>query len=155
MTTRRTRFWAVAAAVAVLAGAGAVWWWNPLLVPGTHTMAVYALDDAPTRQVDGPPGFLGRLTGMCDADSYYVSDGDRHLCVVLNGPLGDVRASAKAGRVTVAAGEAARLRAMAAQDTGTPDPTTTLVLQLHGGPVAMIPVANLAPGRTVSATALD
>jgi hypothetical protein len=154
MTTRRRRVRAVAAAVVLLA-AGGVWWWNPLLVPGPHTMSVYAMDDALTRQVAGPPGLVGRLTGMCDADTYYVSDGDRHLCVVLNGPLGDVRASAKGGRVMVVAGDVAGLRTMAARATGTPEPTTTLILRIHGTPVAMIPVADLAPGGTVSARALD
>jgi hypothetical protein len=72
---------------------------------------------------------------------------------VLNGPLGKVRASRSEGQVEVASDQVAKLRTMAAQDTGTPKPTTTLVL-MSGGPAALIPVPGLAADGAVSVPAL-
>jgi hypothetical protein len=156
MATRRSRIWAVAVlAVALGAAAGAVAWRDPLLLPGTHTVSVYAIQDSISQQIDHEPGLLGRALGMCDADTYYVRDGDTKMCIVLSGPLGEVRASKSGGTVTVPAGDAASLRAMAAQDTGSPDPTTRLALRAGGRPIAIVAIADIVDGKAVSAPALD
>ena len=120
---------------------------DPLLLPGDHEVKVYALDDQISTEVAEPPGLLGRALGMCDADTYYAKDGDRKLCLVLDGPRGKVRASHKDGKVTVAAAEVPKLKGMA-QDA------TTLVL-MSGGPAALIPVKDLAEGQPVTVTALS
>ena len=120
---------------------------DPLLLPGDHEVEVYALDDQISTEVAEPPGFLGRALGMCDADTYYAKDGDRNLCLVLDGPRGKVRASRADGKVTVAAAEVPGLKGMA-QDA------TTLVL-MSGGPAALIPVQDLTEGQPVEVKALS
>jgi hypothetical protein len=144
---------AVVLAIGLIATAGFLVIRDPLLIPGDHSVQVYALNDAISTEIDEPPGVVGRATGMCDSDSYYARDGDRMLCLVVNGPLGDTRASRADGTVTVAASEVGKLKQMAAQDTGTPAKTTTLVL-MAGKPAALIPVTSLADGRPVKVPAL-
>ena len=141
--------------VALGAAAGVVGWRDPLLLPGNHTVSVYAIQDSISQQIDREPGLLGRVLGMCDADTYYVRDGDTKMCIVLSGPLGEVHASKSGGRVTVPAADASPLKAMAAQDTGSPDPTTRLALRAGGRPVAIVAVADIVDGREVTANALD
>jgi hypothetical protein len=139
-----------------LAAAGVAAWRHPLALPGRHTVAVYAVDEDVTQELAGGagPGWLGRLVGLCDADSFYVRDGDRRLCLVLSGPLGAVRARADGDRVVVPADQAASLAALAARDTGAPQPARTLALYAGGRPVALVGVAGLAAGRAVSVPAL-
>jgi hypothetical protein len=120
---------------------------------GSHQVEVYGLNDAISGETQNPPDFFSRALGMCDADTYYAEDGDKKLCLVLNGPLGTVPASRQDGQVTVAAADVAALRRMAAQETGSPDPTTTLVL-MDKGPAALIPVAGLVDGQPVTVSAL-
>jgi hypothetical protein len=126
---------------------------DPLILPGSHQVEVYGLDDQVTEEVTEPPGLTDRLLGMCDADSFYAEDGGRRLCLVLNGPLGKVRASRHDGRVTVDVDAIAALRKMAGQDGGS-QAVTTLVL-MTGKPAALVPVADLAAGRQVSVRALS
>ncbi|MCM4079166.1 hypothetical protein [Paractinoplanes hotanensis] len=149
MSTRRKLAWA--GGILVL-GAAVTFFLvrDPLSRPGSHQVEVYALDDAISGETQDPPGFLGRALGMCDADTYYAEDGDKKLCLVLNGPLGTVEASRKNGRVTVAAADVPKLRQLAAEDTQ----TTTLVL-MTDGPAALIPVAGLTDGQPASAAALS
>jgi hypothetical protein len=155
MAKRRKWPWVAGLIVVVALGAGAAVLLvrDPLRLPGEHNIDVYAVDDAVSKQVTEPPGFVGRAMGMCDADTYYAEDGDRKLCLVLNGPLGQVRASRSSGQVTVAADQVAKLRSMATEDTGTPQPTSTLVL-MSGGPAALIAVADLDGAAAVSVPAL-
>ncbi|MCU7728986.1 hypothetical protein ODJ79_35185 [Actinoplanes sp. KI2] len=155
MAKRRRWPWVAGLIVVVALGAGAAVLLvrDPLRLPGEHDVDVYAVDDAVSEQVTEPPGFVGRALGMCDADTYYAEDGDRKLCLVLNGPLGQVRATRSSGQVKVAADQVAKLRSMAAQDTGTPQPTTRLVL-MSGGPAALVAVADLAGDAAVSVPAL-
>jgi hypothetical protein len=150
MPKKRRWPWVVGAVVVVALGATAALAVvrDPLLLPGDHEVTVYAVNDGISGEVDKAPGLVGRTLGMCDADTYYAEQGGKKLCLVLNGPLGDVRASRKDGSVTVAASEIAKLRSMAAQDTGTPDATTTLVL-MSGRPAALIPVGDLVEGQPV------
>ena len=155
MAKRRKWPWVAGLVVLVALGAAAAVLVvrDPLRLPGDHEVDVYAMDDAVSQEVTEPPGFLGRALGMCDADTYYAKDGDRNLCLVLNGPLGQVRATRDGGQVKVAADQVPKLKSMATQDTGTPQPTTTLVL-MSGGPAALIPVADLADDAGVSVPAL-
>jgi hypothetical protein len=155
MPKKRRWPWAVAVVVVVALGAtaGLLLVRDPLLLPGDHEVTVYAVNDDISTELSEPPGLIGRVLGMCDADSYYAEPGGRKMCLVLNGPLGDVRASRTDGTVTVAAGEVAKLKGMAAQDTGTPNPTTTLVL-MSGKPAGLIPVGDLVDGRPVTVPAL-
>jgi hypothetical protein len=154
--TRRSRIWAISVLVVVLGAAGGVVAWRyPLLLPGDHRVAVYAVSDNLSGPADREPGPLGRLLGMCDGDSFYVRAGGRAWCLVLSGPLGSVQGRRTGATVTVPASDAAALRAMAAQDTGAPDPTTRLVLRRFGRPVAMVAVADIADGAPVRATAVD
>jgi hypothetical protein len=141
--------------VALSAAAGTFAWRYPLLLPGDHTVAVYAVNDNLTQPTDHAPDGLGRLLGMCDADSFYVRDGTTALCAVLSGPLGEVRARRSGRTVTVPAADAVSLRRMATTDTGSADPTTRLVLRRYGRPVAMVVVATIADGTPVRATVLD
>ncbi|MBM2623323.1 hypothetical protein JIG36_48290 [Actinoplanes sp. LDG1-06] len=150
MSKRRKWAWTagiLAAAVAAAAVTTAVVS-DPLKLPGSHKVEVYAQDDAISGEAPEEPGFLGRTLGMCDADTYYAQDGDRKLCIVLSGPLGEVEASRKDGRVTVEPAEVAKLKAM------TGPGTTTLVL-MGSGPAALIPVAGLAEGQAVNVRALS
>jgi hypothetical protein len=135
--------------------AGVVTWRYPLLLPGDHNVAVYAVDDTVSGPADREPGALGRVLGMCDGDSFYVRAGGSAMCLVLSGPLGEVRARRTGTAVIVPAADAAALRAMAVQDTGTPDPATRLVLRRFGRPVAVVAVADIADGAPVLATAMD
>ena len=155
MATRRSRASAILVLVVVLgAAAGLVVWRRPLLLPGGHSVAVYAVDDALSGPPAHEPGLLGRLLGMCDFDSYYVRDGNSRWCLVLSGPLGEVTARRTGRTVTVPAADAASLRQMAATDTGSPEPTTRLVLRAYGRPVALVTVADIGAGAPVRATAL-
>ncbi|MCO8276623.1 hypothetical protein M1L60_39200 [Actinoplanes sp. TRM 88003] len=120
---------------------------DPLTMPGSHRVEVYGLNEEISGETQDPPGFLGRTLGMCDADTYYAQDGDKKLCLVLNGPLGQVPAARKDGKVTVAAADVPKLRQLAGEDT-------TLVL-MAGGPAAVIPVAALTDGQPVSVSALS
>ncbi|MBU2666783.1 hypothetical protein KOI35_25055 [Actinoplanes bogorensis] len=113
---------------------------DPLKLPGSHKVEVYGLVEELSGETQKDPG----LFRMCDADTYFAEDGDTKLCLVLDGPLGEVEAARKDGRVTVAAGEVPKLKAMDA---------TTLVL-MGGGPAALIPVAGLTDGQPVSVRAL-
>ncbi len=137
------------------AAAGVVMWRHPLLLPGDHTVSVYAVNDNLSGPADREPGWLGRLLGMCDFDSYYVRDGNSRRCLVLSGPLGEVTARRAARTVSVPAADAASLRQMAATDTGSPEPTTRLVLRAYGRPVAIVAVADITAGAPVRATGLD
>ena len=137
------------------AAAGVVAWRNPLLLPGDHSVAVYAVDDNISGPADREPGVLGRLLGMCDGDSFYVRAGGSAMCLVLSGPLGEVRAGRIGTAVIVPAADAAALRAMAGRDTGSPDPATRLVLRRFGRPVAIVAVADIADGVPIRATAVD
>jgi hypothetical protein len=134
--------------------AGVVTWRYPLLLPGDHTVTVYAVNDNLSGPADREPGVLGRLLGMCDGDSYYVRAAGRATCLVLSGPLGEVRARRTGTTVTVPAADAAALRRMGTQDTGSPDPTTHVVLRRFGRPVAMVAVTDITDGAEVRATAL-
>ncbi|WP_433365479.1 hypothetical protein ACQPZX_35905 [Actinoplanes sp. CA-142083] len=155
MAKRRRWPWVVALVVVVALAGGAAFLLvrDPLTLPGDHEVDVYAVNDGISTEVSKPPGLFGRLLGMCDADTHYAKAGDRHLCLVLNGPLGTVRASREDGQVKVAKDQVASLKTMAAQDTGTPQPTATLVL-MSGGPAALIPVADLSGDAPVSVPAL-
>jgi hypothetical protein len=150
MSSKRGWFWVAGtvAAASVITVGGCVGVRDPLLIPGSHGVSVYALAQAPEVVEQGPDP-LGRLIGMCDFDSYYAVDGDRKMCLVLGGPLGGVRASRNGGRVTVAASDVDRLRAMAAKGQA-----STLVL-MGGKPDALIPVTGLTPGKPVSVPALS
>jgi hypothetical protein len=150
------RIWLIVVLVVVLgAAAGLVLWRRPLLLPGSHTVEVYAVNDALSGPPDHQPRLLARLLGMCDTDSYYVRDGNTRLCLVLSGPLGEVKARRTGRTVTVAPADAASLKQMATTDTGSPEPTTRLALRANGRPVAIVAVADIAAGAPVSATALD
>jgi len=155
MAKKRRWPWVAGLVVVVALGAVAAFLLvrDPLRLPGKHDVEVYAVNDAISKQVTERPGFFARALGMCDADTYYAEDGDRKLCLVLNGPLGKVPASREDGQVKVAADQVPKLRSMAHQDTGTPQPTTTLVL-MSGGPAALVPVASLADDTGVSVPAL-
>ena len=155
MAKRRRWPWVAGLIVVVALGAAAAFLLvrDPLRLPGKHNVEVYAVNDAISKQVTERPGFFARALGMCDADTYYAEDGDRKLCLVLNGPLGKVPATRKDGQVKVAADQVPKLKSMATQDTGTPQPTTSLVL-MSGGPAALIPVASLADDTGVSVPAL-
>ena len=156
MARRRSRIWAVGVLVVALGAAvGAVAWQYPMLLPGVHPVAVYAVNDSLSGPADHDPGVLGRLLGMCDGDSFYVRANGGASCLVLSGPLGEVGARRSGATVTVPAGDAAALRTMAAQDTGSAEPTTRLVLRRFGRPVGIVAVADVADGTPVRATAVD
>jgi hypothetical protein len=155
MVMKRSRIWAIVVLVAALGAAGAVVAWRyPLLLPGDHTIKVYAVNDNLSGPADREPGVLGRLLGMCDGDSFYARAGGSAMCLVMSGPLGEVQGRRTGATVTVPAADAAALRAMAAQDTGSPDPTTRLVLRRFGRPIAIVAVTDIADGAPVRATAL-
>jgi beta-glucosidase len=76
------------------------------------------------------------------------------------------REAGRAGRIgitldlTVAqpagpAADAAALRTMGATDTGSPDPTTRLLLRRYGRPVAIIAVPDITDGTPIHTPALD
>jgi hypothetical protein len=152
----RRHIWAIAVLVAALGvAASVVTWRRPLLLPGDHTVAVYAVNDDLSGPADREPGVLGRLLGMCDGDSYYIRAAGGATCLVLSGPLGEVRARRTGTTVTVPASDAAALRRMAAQDTGSSEPTTQIVLRRFGRPVAMVAVTDIADGTPVHTTAVN
>lgn len=147
MTKRRKLAWTAGILAVAVAGAGVgtAVWADPLKLPGSHTIEVYAQEDELSGETQKDPG----LFRMCDADTYYAEQGDRKLCIVLSGPLGEVKAERKDGKVTVAAGDVAALKRMAAGNSE----ATTLVL-MGSGPAALIPVASLAEGQPLSVPAL-
>jgi hypothetical protein len=155
MAKKRRWPWVLGAVVLVALAAGATAFVvrDPLLLPGAHDVEVYAVNDDISTEVDDPPGWFGRLLGLCDADTHYAQAGGKHLCLVLNGPLGSVRASRRDGRITLEADATRKLQQLAAQDTGTPKATTRLVL-MSGKPAAVIPVTDLATGTAMSVAAL-
>lgn len=142
--------------VVLLGAAGAIAWWRwPMLLPGSHAVSVYTVDDSLSGPPQSKPGLLGRLMGLCDADTHYVTAGTSRLCLVIGGPFGEVEACRGGGHVTVDAKDTPTLRTVAQQDHGSPETTTRLVLAEHGRPVAIIMVANLASQGPVTGTALD
>jgi hypothetical protein len=153
MASKRRRWaWAIGS-LAVVVAAGAVTFVllrDPMRIPGPHRVQVYALDEKLSGEVDKPPGWFGRVIGMCDADTHYAEDGDRRLCLVLTGPLGKVDASRRAGRITLGAAAVATLSDLAAKNSA----ATRLVL-LAGKPAALVPVTDLAAGTPLNLPALN
>ncbi|NMO56359.1 hypothetical protein HH310_34930 [Actinoplanes sp. TBRC 11911] len=146
----------VAGVIVLVAVAGAVavvFIRDPLLLPGRHDVEVFAVNDEISSEVDKPPGWFGRTLGLCDADTRYAELDGRHLCLVLSGPLGTVRAARRDGKITLGADQVTKLRRLAARDTGTPRATTRLVL-MAAKPAALIPVTDLATGSPMSVAAL-
>lgn len=140
----------------LLGAAGAVAWWRwPMLLPGGHTVSVYTVEDGLSGPATGKPGLVGRLMGLCDADTHYVTAGRTRQCLVISGPFGKVEARRRGGQVTVDAGDVPTLRTVARQDHGSPEATTRLVLAQHDRPVAIIMVADLAGQGPVTGTAID
>src|ERR1700754_5029955 len=156
MAKRRRWPWVAGAIllVAVAASAAIYAVRDPLVLPGRHDIDVFAVNDDISGEVDKPPGWFGRVAGLCDADTHYAKVDGRHLCLVLNGPLGSVLAARRDGRITLAGDQVLKLSRMAEQDTGAPKTTTRLVL-MSGKPAALIPVADLATGSPMSVRALD
>ncbi|MCY1142349.1 hypothetical protein OWR29_30500 [Actinoplanes sp. Pm04-4] len=144
MSTRRKLLWAGGVAVLALFLVRV-----PSTAPASDQVEVYGINDEISGEVQHPPGFLGRLLGMCDADTYYAEAGDKKYCLVLNGPSGTVKVSRRDGTVTVAADDVPRLRRYGAEDAQ----WTTLLL-MGDDPVAMIPIADLTEGRPVTVSAL-
>ncbi|GAA2656593.1 hypothetical protein [Paractinoplanes durhamensis] len=149
MAKKRGWPWVVGAVVVLaLSAAGALAVVrDPLLLPGDHEVAVYGLDEQVTTEVDQRPGLLGRALGMCDADSYYVEHDGKKMCLVLNGPLGDVHAHRKNGTVTVSASDVSKLKGVDLQGA------TTLVL-MAGKPAALVPITQMQEGQTLTVPAL-
>jgi hypothetical protein len=146
--TRRRR-WSLAT-VAVLAvalvGGGFVRWQYPLRFGATARVSVYELNEEISGPTSSPPGVLDRLTGMCDADSYYVGDGDRHYCLVLNGPLpagAEVRVRSRDGLVVIPAESVATLRTLASGLAPPSSAAGTHLVLFDGEPVAVLPVSAL------------
>lgn len=148
MTKRRKLVWTagILAAAVASAGVGTAVWADPLKLPGSHTIEVYAQEDALSGETQKDPG----LFRMCDADTYYAEQGDRKLCIVVSGPIGEVKAQRKDGKVTVAAEDVAALKRMVPEGAD----ATTLVL-MGSGPSALIPIADLTEGKPVSVPALS
>jgi len=153
----RTRRWSLAAVgvlAVALAGGICVWWLYPSRPGGTVQVSVYELNDEISGPTSSPPGWLGRLTGMCDGDSHYVRDGDRHYCLVLNGPLPvapgaptsgvEVTVGDQDGSVLIPAESVAILRKLAS-GLGPPSSAagTHLVLS-DGQPVAVLSASTLS-----------
>jgi hypothetical protein len=148
----RARWLLVIPVVAVVAG---VTWFvaSPAsAVPsGTHTVEVFTVDEPISTKVspEDRPGFVGRLLGMCDADTYYVTVGDAAECLVLSGPAGEVRVSGSDKGPVLEPDQAARALAMV-KTAGAE--ATRVVLEYDGGPVAIIDVSALDSSAPVVAT---
>jgi hypothetical protein len=131
---------------------------NEALPDGVHTVQVFTVDDAVSTVVAPAdrPGALGRFLGMCDADSYYMEVGADGLCLVLNGSLGDVRATGTGGGAQLDAAEAAKVRDIVRrEDAGSPEPSTRVVLGYDGGWAGLVDVADLNEGGPVTAGAVS
>jgi hypothetical protein len=142
-----------------LLAVGAAWWWtNPLLISGRHRVDVYALDEGVSGKADRRPGFISRLIGMCDADSYYVVKDAQPYCLVLSGqsssgpsrPLTRIDVTKDGDQLVIHAAEVATLRDIA---TRIPELTAgdsqTLILTARGKPVAEVPVEALNESQTI------
>lgn len=155
---------ALVACFGLIAAGVVLWWRNPLLIPGTYRVDVYALED----DISGPPahtpGLLSRLVGMCDADSYYVKQNGRPYCLVLNADtstddstaLAHVRVTTDDGNVVIKPADVEMLRDTATrvpQLTG--GPSQTLVLVVRGTPIAVVPVDTLAVSGEIRVPTFD
>jgi hypothetical protein len=139
---RNPRAVAVRAAIAlvlILGVAGCWFWRDPLALPGSHSVTVYALDEPISRPPAHPPNILGRLFGMCDADSYYVRDGNTWRCLVLNGPLAVIHVVRHGGQIVIQGQDLQRLR-----EAATGQDTRHLVLSSHGTPICLVPITALS-----------
>lgn len=130
---------AAAALVLILGVAGCWYWRDPLGFPGSHPVTVYGLDEPVSGSPAHPPSILGRLFGMCDADSYYVRDGSTWRCLVLNGPLAVIHVVGQGGQIVIQGQDLQRLR-----EAATGQDTRHLVLSAHGTPVCLVPVTALS-----------
>lgn len=147
---RVVRICATVFTVLALAVATVVLLRDPLRLPGSHQVTVYAVNDSLSGETDHPPGLFGRVTGRCDAGSYYYArDAGHNLCLALDGPLGHVRARRHRGRVTLPGGEVAALSGMARKNAH-----TTMLCLMSGRPAALIPVTDLAGDRDITVSAL-
>jgi hypothetical protein len=122
----------------------------------TRTLHVYNVIDSLSSTVAPAdrPGLVGKMFGMCDADTYYVTYGDNAECVVLNGSLGDVRVTG----LTIAPAEAARVADLVRREDqalGGKENSTRAILEDDHGPVAIVSLSDLRNGRAVAATELD
>jgi len=143
-----------AAVVFVVAAAGCDAQFS--VADGPQTLHVYTVDDSISTTVAPAdrPGMVGRLIGMCDADTYYVTYGDNAECVVLNGSLGDVQV---ADGLTIRPSDAARIADLVGRDDQAQGgaASTRVVLEDNAGPVAIVSMSDLRTGRAVTATKLD
>jgi hypothetical protein len=132
--------------VVALLGGVVVRWLYPLRFGATARVSVYELDEEISGPTSSPPGMLGRLTGNCDADSYYVRDGERDYCLVLNGPLAagaEVTVRSRDGRVVIPAQSVATLRTLASGLAPRSPAAGIHLVLFDGGPVAVLPVSVL------------
>lgn len=130
---------AAAALVLILGVAGCWYWRDPLGFPGSHPVTVYALDEPVSGSPAHPPSILGRLFGMCDADSYYVRDGSTWRCLVLSGPLAVIHVVGQGGQIVIQGQDLQRLR-----EAATGQDTRHLVLSAHGTPVCLVSITALS-----------
>lgn len=152
MRLRNPRAVAVRAAVAlvlILGVAGCWFWRDPLAFPGSHSVTVYALDEPISRPPAHRPNILGRLFGMCDADSYYVRDGNTWRCLVLNGPLAVIHVVRHGGQIVIQGQDLQRLR-----EAATGQDTRHLVLSAHGTPICLVPITALSGAGPLRLTPL-
>ena len=122
-----------------------------------RTLHIYTVVDSISTTVAPAdrPGVVGRLIGMCDADTYYVTYGDNAECVVLNGSLGDVEVT---DGLTIEPSGAAKITDLVRRDDlaqGDREKSTRVVLEDNAGPVAIVSLSDLRNGRAVVATKLD
>lgn len=130
---------------------------NRPLPAGVHTVEIYTVDDAISTVVPAAerPGVIGRFIGMCDADTYYIEVNGGGLCVVLNGSLGTVRATGADGGVQLSADQAAKARDIVkADDRGSAEQSTRVVLSYDDGWAGLVEVADLNAGGPVTGTAI-
>jgi hypothetical protein len=121
-----------------------------------HTVEVYAVVDAISTTVEptNRPGFIGRSTGIRDADIHYVEVDDAAMCLVLNSPLGTVRVVGTGDGVELDITQATALRDLVSGEQAGSDPTTRVVLRHDGDWAAMVHTADLDATEPVTGIAI-
>lgn len=161
---KRPALVAVAASSALIAVGVLSWWTNPLAFPGAHRVAVYTLNEDLSRPAGRPPGFLSRLLGMCDADSYYVEQDGRPYCLVLNAdtrageprPLATVHVTMDNGSLVIGPADVDVLRDTATRvEQLTGAESVTLALVSREKPIAMLSVGALPDAGEVRVATFD
>ena len=120
-------------------------------------MKIYAVDDSVSSVVapEDRPGPIGRMIGMCDGDTIYIESEGTGMCLVLNGPLGDVSVQGSDQGAVLPPTSHDQVLAFVGEQGAGSGPTTRVLLEYDGAFVGLVPLSALTGMAPVTAAPVD